>query len=110
MARSFSKQDASKILSVVPLGKEFRFCIANGVYTQVEAVSLEDFADKLDGIDAISIEFHYPRGDFQAWIRDTIGDTQLADRMCFVQRGLLGEKLRHELLKILQKRIAELKS
>ena len=59
-------QDASKILSAVPMGKEFRFCTADGVYTKQTANSLEEFADKLDGIDATSIVFHYPRGDFQA--------------------------------------------
>lgn len=110
MSKILSKSDASRTLSNVPLENTFKFCTAEGFYTKVEAISLEDFADKLDGIDAISLLFHYPRGDFQAWIRDTIGDKESADRMCFIKRDLPGEKLRLELLKIVQTRIRELKA
>ncbi len=110
MSQMVSKSEASKILAKVPPGKEFRFCTAQGIYTKVEAKSLEDFAQKLDGIDAISLEFHYPRGDFQAWIKNAVGDNELADKMCFVKQGLSGEKLRQALKRIVQKRIDELKS
>ncbi len=109
LSQMHSKLESSKILAKVPPGKEFRFCTAEGIDTKVEAVSLEDFAQKLDGIDAISIEFHYPRGDFQAWIKSTVGDNELADKMCFVKQGLSGEKLRQALKAIIQKRLAELK-
>jgi hypothetical protein len=109
MSKTPSGPNVSKILAVVPSGKEFRFCTAEGIYTKVEANSLEDFAQKLDGIDAVSIQFHYPRGDFQAWIKDTIRDNELADKMCFVKEGLSGEELRQTLQIIVQKRIGELK-
>ena len=81
-----------------------------GGYTKISAISLEDFADKLGGIDGSCILFHYPRGDFQTWIRDTVGDRELADKMCFIQRGISGEQLRQELLKMVQTRISELKA
>ena len=81
-----------------------------GTHTKVSAVSLEDFAAKLDGIDNSSILFHYPRGDFQAWIRDTLKDDVLAGRMCFIERDISGEQLRKELLKMVQNRISELKT
>lgn len=109
MSKSLIKPDSSKILSVVPSENAFFFCTAEGVYTKISAISLEDFADKLDGVDASSILFHYPRGDFQAWIRDTVGDRVLADKICFIQQGISGEKLRQELLKMVQTRISELK-
>ena len=109
MSKNLAYQDASNILSNVPKEKAFFFCTAEGVYTRVSAISLEDFAAKLDGIDDSSILFHYPRGDFQAWIRDTVKDKVLAGRMCFIERGISGEKLRQELLKIVQARISELK-
>jgi hypothetical protein len=109
MSKSLIKPDSSKILSVVPSENAFFFCTAEGVYTKISAISLEDFADKLDGVDASSILFHYPRGDFQAWIKDTVGDRVLADKMCFIQQGISGEKLRQELLKMVQTRISELK-
>jgi hypothetical protein len=110
MSKTFTNPDASKILSAVSSESSFYFCVAEGVYSGISAKSLEDFADKLDGIDERSILFHYPRGDFQAWIRDTIKDRQLADKMCFIQRGISGQQLRLELLKMVQTRITELKA
>jgi hypothetical protein len=109
MSKTLTYQDASNILSNVPQEKAFFFYTAEGVYTKISAISLQDFADKLASIDDNSILFHYPRGDFQAWIRDTVNDNVLAGRMCFIERGISGEKLRQELLKIVQKRISELK-
>ena len=97
------------ILRNVPFETGFHFTTQNGVYTGITAVSLPDFALKLQTIDADSILFHYPRGDFQKWIQNTLGDEELADRMCFIQANLTGEKLRNQLLKIVQKRISELK-
>jgi len=110
MSKTLTKPDASKILSAVAPENAFYFCTAKGVYTGISAIRLEDFADKLNRIDESSILFHYPRGDFQAWIRDTVGDCELADKMCFTQRGISGEQLRQELLKMVQTRIRELKA
>jgi Family of unknown function (DUF5752) len=110
MSKTLTNQDASKILSTVPSENVFYFCTAEGVYTKVSAISLEDFAAKLDGIDDSSILFHYPRGDFQAWIKDTLKDDVLAGRMCFIEREISGEQLRKELLKMMQNRISELKA
>ena len=110
MSKNNSKKAiSSKILSPVNEDRSFRFCTAEGVYTKVKANSLSDFADKLDGIDSSSLMFHYPRGDFQAWIRDVLGDNELADKMCFIAPNLPGEQLRKELLKMVQNRISELK-
>lgn len=110
MSKIITNQDASKILSTVPSENAFYFCTAEGVYTKVSAINLEDFAAKLDGIDYSSILFHYPRGDFQAWIQDTLKDDVLAGRMCFMEREISGEQLMKELLKMVQKRISELKA
>ena len=109
MSKTLTNQDASKILSTVPSENAFYFCTAEGVYTKISAISLPDFAAKLGSIDDSSILFHYPRGDFQAWIKGTVKDNELASRMCFIERGISGEKLRQELLKMVQMRISELK-
>jgi hypothetical protein len=109
MSKTLTKPDSSKILSKVAQEKAFYFCTAEGVYTGISAISLEDFANKLDSIDEESILFHYPRGDFQTWIKDIVGDRELADKMCFIQRGISGQQLRIELLKMVQTRISELK-
>jgi hypothetical protein len=110
MQQGTSKVDASKILESVSFEKGFHFNTKNGVYIGMTATSLSDFAVKIETIDENSILFHYPRGDFQKWIQDTLGDEELANRMCFIQRGISGEKLRSELSKMVQKRITELKT
>jgi len=109
MSKTLTNQDATKILSAVPIENAFYFCTSEGVYMKVLAISLEDFAAKLGSIDNSSILFHYPRGDFQTWIKDTLKDDVLAGRMCFIERNISGEKLRQELLKMVQTRITELK-
>ena len=110
MSKTITKPNATQILSNVAKEHTFYFCTAEGVYTGISAISLEDFADKLHGINENSILFHYLRGDFQAWIKDTVGDRELADKMCFIQRGISGEQLRQEVLKMVQTRISELKA
>jgi len=97
------------ILRNVPFETGFHFNIEQGIYTGITAVSLPEFALKLQTVDANSILFHYPRGDFQRWVQETLGDEELANRMCFIQANLSGEKLRNQLLKVVQKRISELK-
>jgi len=99
-----------EILRNVTFEHGFHFTTEGGGYTGVTAVSLSDFALKLQTIDKNLILFHYSRGDFQRWIEDTLGDKELADRMCFIKINLSGERLRKELLKIVQKRISELRS
>ena len=103
------KPNLERILRNVPYETGFHFTTEKRVYTGITAVSLPDFALKLQTIDANSILFHYPRGDFQKWIDEIIGDKELANRMCFIQANVSGEELRNQLLKIVQKRISELK-
>ncbi len=71
----------------MPKEKAFFFYTAEGVYTKISATdSLPDFAAKLGSIDDSSILFHYPRGDFQAWIKGTVkDDNELASKMCFMK-------------------------
>jgi hypothetical protein len=105
---------SSKVLSIlgsVPYEKGFHFFKAIGIYTGETATSLETFALKLQVIDADSVKFHFQRNDFEKWIKETIGDDELADTIS--RRGELPqlpvEDLRQELLKILHTRIAELR-
>ncbi len=109
MSRVLESVDVSKILRTVPYENSFQFCTNVGVYTNVFAASLTDFAEKLDVVDVVSVEFHYPRGDFQFWITKTLGDEVLGNRMCLIKSGLHWEQLREELLKLVTERISELK-
>ena len=109
MSKTDSKKaNSSTILAVVTEERGFHFCFADQNYSMVTATSLSDFVEKLNGIDDRAILFHYPRGDFQAWIREVLGDNELASRMCFIEPNLPGDKLRKELLKMAQQRIKEL--
>jgi len=110
MSQSISKVDAQKILRTVSFEKGFHFTSEKGVYTGITAISLSDFAAKLETIDENSVLFHYPRGDFQKWIQETLGDEELANRMCFTQPNIAPEKLRNQLIKIVQKRTSELQN
>jgi len=109
MSQEILGPNASKILASVQFEHGFHFTTKDGVYTGLTAISLAEFASKIEIVDVDSILFHYPRGDFQKWIEDTLGDTELANRLCFVKTNLSGEQLRKELLKIIKKRLIELK-
>ena len=100
--------NATEVLRTVPFENGFHFCTYGGLYANVTATSLSDFADKLMEIDGESIEFHYPRGDFQYWITKILGDEELGNRMCFVNRSYNKEQLRQELGRIVTERIGEL--
>jgi hypothetical protein len=110
MSRVLSKEEINNILSEVPVEKGFRFQTGEGRSTNVTAISLEDLAEKMIQIDIASIDFHYPRGDFQTWVRDVVKDNELADRLCYIKKEDSGEKLRKNILNIVQKRILELKT
>ena len=110
MGQNVSKVGASRILGNVSFDKGFHFTNDKGVYTGVTATSLSDFVMKLETVDESSVLFHYPRGDFQKWIQDTLGDQELANRMCFIETKISAEKLRSQLVKIVQKRISELQA
>jgi hypothetical protein len=50
--------DASRVLHTVPFENDFHFRTDQGDYTNVTATSLMDFADKLDVVNIVSVEFH----------------------------------------------------
>ena len=98
-----------KILSSVPHDKGFYFYSDLGRYTGESASNLVTFTQKLETIDADSVNFHFQRKDYQNWIKTTVGDEALAEKINHINRQLQGEDLRNELLKTVQTRIAQLK-
>jgi hypothetical protein len=107
---SDQEKDAATILRVVLPEQGFNFMTENGVYSGLSANSLEDFRLKLETIDVNSVAYHYYRGDFQRWIESTLGDRDFANKLCFISTEITPEELRGELLKLLDKRITDLKS
>jgi Family of unknown function (DUF5752) len=98
-----------KILSTVPHDKEFYFYTDFSRYTGEAATNLVTFAQKLETINADSIKFHFQRNDYQNWIKTTVGDNVLAERINRISRQLPVEDLRKELTNTVQARIAQLK-
>jgi hypothetical protein len=64
---------------------------------------------KIQVMPAGSINFHVQRRDFQKWIKDMMGDTELAKRISLIEPTRPAEDLRKELLTIVQTRITALK-
>jgi hypothetical protein len=88
--------------------KGFHFFMPDGHYTGETATSLCSFLRDLGSVDAESIMFHFGRADFQKWIRTTIGDEELAQRIDKLDKNLSVESLQKQFAAIVQKRISEL--
>jgi hypothetical protein len=100
--------DSLDLLRTVPEDNGFHFYIADGKPTGITAVSMVDFGQKLGTVPVQSVDYHYPKGNFQTWFNETIGDHTLAQRISNTKKGLAGEDLRKALLKVVLVRIAEL--
>ncbi len=105
---SCNTETAQKILSPVPYAHGFHFFMPDGHYTGETAMSLCSFLRDLGSIDLQSIKFHFERADFQKWIRTTIGDEELAQRIDKLDKKLPEETLQQQLTVTVQKRISEL--
>ena len=88
-------------LRTVSDAQSFHFYTNIGDYCGVSANSLEEFANALQYVCSEAIIFHFARGDFQNWLRDVIGDTELAQKIDDIrecERHLAAEACRKELL------------
>jgi hypothetical protein len=102
------KEKAAEILAYQPAEKAFHFYVDIEKPLNAFAASLGDFRDKIQNIDAGSIEFHLNRGDFEAWFTG-IGDFELARKTLLVrEQKMLGEQLRKKLHEIVRNRMEEL--
>jgi hypothetical protein len=86
------ESDVNKILRELSDQESFYFYKAIGQPTGEKANSLSDFARKIEKIDSGSIAFHYYRGDFGRWIKDTIGDSVLSYRLSDRKRQTLNDE------------------
>jgi hypothetical protein len=105
---SCSAQAAQKVLRPVPYAQGFHFFMPDGHYTGETAMSICSFLRDMGSIDTQSIRFHFDRGDFQKWIRNTLGDDELARIIDKLDKKISEEDLREKLADIVQKRISEL--
>jgi len=104
-----SGETATRILRKIPHNNSFYFFTGIGQYSGKFAISLTDFCQKLGKMDVKSIVFHFGRRDFQKWIKGTIGDVYLANRINKIKRPIEGAALRDEIYETVQTRLTELK-
>jgi hypothetical protein len=107
---AIKKSTAEKILATVPYVNGFHFFKSIGQYTGETAVSLSTFAKEVELSPIESIDFHFKRADFEKWIAETIGDTELATAIGGIEKELTDEPLRRRILKIINARVRELES
>jgi len=103
-------ETASTILRNVSIQESFLFFTNVNQYIGEFAQNLEDFYGRISSVPLKSLDFHFGRGDFERWIRGTLGDAYLADRISRVNKSIKGEKLRTTLKRIVKRRINQLKT
>ena len=69
------------LLNTVPFENGFHFYTELGKFTGITASSTVEFAEKLQTVPIQSVTFHFQRQDFQKWLKNTIGDEELAMRI-----------------------------
>ena len=102
-----NNQQNSKLLNSVQYESGFHFFTDHGKYTGITAISIVEFAEKLQIVPIQSVMFNFQRQDFQNWLKNTIGDEELASRIDKI-KAVQDEELRKQLLETVQKRISEL--
>jgi hypothetical protein len=108
-AKTINAKLVAKILRTVPEKEAFRFFTDVGQYAGKSATSLTDFSEKLKIMQLKSIEFHFRRGDFERWIKETLGDEYLAREMGRIDTSIHGEALRAAVQRIVENRLYYLK-
>lgn len=107
---TFDVAKTNEILRSVPYEKGFHFFSTDGHYTGETATTLCFFLRDLQRVDIESIRFHFCRGDFQKWLRTTIGDEELAELIDGIDKSASDENLISQLHDVIEKRIMHLKS
>ena len=100
-------EEAVRILRTVRDEEAFYFYEALGKPTGECARSLSDFLAKMKSVKLESLVFHLQRKDFQNWIKKTLGDSKLANRIGRISLSQ-NEKIRTKIQLAVESRIKEL--
>lgn len=99
---------SNTILRTLLYNQGFHFYKTFGQYTGITATSLNEFYSKLKIVDEQSMLFHYLRGDFQKWIKNTLKDQELAKQIDQIETSPTLKNIREKILFLLNKRLKEL--
>ena len=94
-----AKHTSKKPLAIVSFENGFHFYTNIDNYTGITATNLNEFESNLKIIPAESIKFHLQRKDFEKWVKYTIRDAAIAERISKIKEEQPTEDLRKELLK-----------
>ena len=98
-------------LRTFPSDKAFYFFNSIGNYAGLNAVSLKELMEKINLVNVKSLEFHQQRGDLEKWIKEVLGDAELANGIRNLNRlNLTGEDLRRQLHATVSSRFRSLNS
>ncbi len=103
---------ALKVLTPVPEEMGFHFYIGINQPTDLNSQTLEEFYIAIKHVSVVSLEFHLYRGDFELWLKEACKEPELAKEIEGIKgKGLVGEELRAEILKVLNSKygVLELK-
>lgn len=103
-----TNKNAGKILRNVGNEKAFRFYENIGKPTGQSAENLPEFLNRINNVKLESLQFHLERKDFQNWIKETLTDSELAERIGNIT-PTKDEKLRKQISEIVEQRIRELR-
>lgn len=103
-----TSKHAIKILRNVGDAKSFRFYENIGKPTGERAESLPEFLNRINNVKLESLQFHLERKDFQNWIKETLTDSELAERLENIS-PTHNENLRTQISEIVEQRIQELR-
>ena len=103
-----TKENAKALLANTPGEKAFHFYTAMEKPLNIYACGLQDFLEKIQKVEAESLEFHVCRGDFESWF-GCLGDVELAKKMALLkEKKLCGEELRRKLCETVENRCISL--
>lgn len=106
-----SRRKTTAILKDLPLEMSFHFYAEIGKPTGQVATSLLDFCNKLASAQSLQLQaslvFHMKRGDFVTWIKQSVGDPELADSIGEISAG--DHNLAEKLHQTVDNRIKQLK-
>ena len=113
MAMGALPKEAWRVFMPVSSEKCFHFHTGAGLnkFTGISACNLSDMVQKVKMVDVKALEFHVPRGDIETWVRDVLGDDELAKRIKQIrEQNFRGEDLRNRLSNLIEIRCKELTS
>jgi hypothetical protein len=100
--QSIANLTIAKPLMTVSFENGFHFYTAIGNYTGITATNLSEFAAKLRIVPPEAIAFHFQRKDFESWVKYTIKDAALAERISRTKGEQPAEDLRKEILRTIE--------